>query len=199
MKLLEKGYMHIDLADKNKEILAVAEKKIRKTLQGRENNEADFYIADLKSIPNNKKYDAIVVRQAINYLMDYPGLVTGLRNMYAHVKPGGKLVFNAPNFGKEPIYPVKEHEYDTQGYRVKVKEMNLVDGKTIIHTQNCILSKNDSSEIRKLYDINRFGIFTKEEFEQALKESGFGSIKILGKGLKECSSDSKSLYFVAQK
>jgi ubiquinone/menaquinone biosynthesis C-methylase UbiE len=199
IKLLQKGYTHIDLADKNKQILSVAEKKIRNTMKYKENEKTKYYVAELKNIPNSWKYDAVVVRQAINYLMDYSSLVEGLKNIYDHINPGGKLIFNAPNFDREMDYPDKEHEYDAQGYHVKVKEMNLVDGKTIIHTQNCTLLRKDGSDIKKLYDINRFGIFTKSEFEQALKAAGFNSVKILGKELREYSPDSKTLYFVANK
>ena len=116
-------------------------------------------------------YDAIVVRQAINYLMSYEGLVEGFRAMHQTLNEGGRLVFNAPNYNGQSKYGERDLEYDHGDFHVKVKEMNAVDGNIITHTQHCVLTRNDGTDIKKIYDLNRFGLFTADEFTQALRVS----------------------------
>ena len=76
--------------------------------------------------------------------------------------------------------------------------MNAVEGRTLIHTQHCILYRRDGSEIRRVYDLNRFGLFTEAEFGGAAREAGFSSVEFYGKGLGPLTADSRSLYALAR-
>jgi phosphopantothenate---cysteine ligase (CTP) len=190
-QLKERGYCRLSLADKNAGMLEVARKKL--------GPEAECHIAVMEQLDLGKSYDAIVLRQAINYLMDYEGLVSGLKAMHSHLNDGGKLIFNAPN-PRESSYkqrPMQQYEYGD--YNVKVLEMNVVDGSMITHTQQCTLTRKDGLEIRKFYDLNKFGLFTSEEFASAIKEAGFSSAKFLGKAFVELSPGSQTIYCVANK
>jgi phosphopantothenate---cysteine ligase (CTP) len=191
-QLLDQGYTDVSMADKNREMIYTAKVKTPCDVN-------DTYVADFTDNNWSTKYDAIVLRQAINYAMDYSGLVKAFKNMRSHLNEGGSLVFNAPNFKPESKFSDRVHEYIAGGYDVRIDEKNLVEGKTLVHTQQCYLTRKDGSEFKSLYDINRFGLFTKEEFEQALRESGFGKISFFGKELKEYSPDSKSIYCVAER
>jgi len=93
----------------------------------------------------------------------------------------------------------RELKYEAGGYSVSVNEKNFMEGNLLTHTQQCVLLKKDFSERTKIYDINRFGMFTKEEFEEALKKAGFKEIVFLGKSLLQITNSSKSLYCVARK
>jgi len=191
-QLFDKGYKNISIADKNSGMLTEAHKKLQRYVK--------TYITSFEDMNIERKFDSIIIRQAINYLMDYEGLVNGFKNIYEHLNAGGKLIFNAPNYVQNKEYddrPLQKYEFD--GYDVQVKEMNLLEGKILTHTQNCILIKKDGSEIKKVYDLNRFGLFTQQEFESALKEAGFRDTEFLGKGLIEYKPESKTLYCVAKK
>lgn len=190
-QLLERGYANISLADKSKGMLNVAKAKLGKELP--------TYVTSIKEMDLGRTYNLIIVRQAINYLMDYNGLVDGLKKIYGHLSNGGRLVFNAPNFTEDIKYEDRVSEYEYRDYNVRVKEMNNIEGRVLTHTQNCVLTKKDGSEIKKVYDLNKFGLFTKAEFDGALREAGFNKINFLGKELKEFNADSKTLYCVAIK
>ena len=190
-QLQERGYRDLSLADQSKGMLGVAKDKL--------GEKVPVYITSMRKMELGRTYDAIILRQAINYLMDYDGLVEGLRSMHAHLNYGGKLVFNAPNFNGDAEYGDKYLEYQHGDYNVKVNEMNAVDGRIITHTQHCVLLKKDGSEIKKVYDLNKFGLFTKDEFEQALHETEFNHVQFFGKGLTDYTPDSKTLYCVATK
>jgi phosphopantothenate---cysteine ligase (CTP) len=184
-RLLERGYKNISLADKNPGMLKVAEKLNLPTHTG-----------TMENLNLDKKFDSILVRQAINYLQDYETLVQGLRSMYHHLNPGGRLIFNAPN-SPQDYQKEKNYEYEADGLKVKIEEMNLIEEKTLIHTQRCtLLSPNG---VKKLYDMNKFALFTRDDFEKALNEAGFSKISFLGKNLQELDEKSKSLYCLAER
>ncbi|MHA1690101.1 MAG: phosphopantothenoylcysteine decarboxylase domain-containing protein [Candidatus Heimdallarchaeaceae archaeon] len=188
--LQERGYKNISLADKSDGMLRVARRKL---------GYVPTHVTSMRSMDLGQTYDAIVIRQAINYLMDYDSLVDGLRRMHEHLNEGGRLIFNAPNFNGNAEYGNRFFEYEHEDYNVKVREMNVVDGRVITHSQHCVLMKKDGSEIKKVYDLNRFGLFTAEEFTRALQEVGFQDIKLLGKGMANYVPESKTLYCVAIK
>ena len=190
-QLLDNGYFNIHLADKNFGMIKVARDKLQRKLP--------IYAMSIENFSTNSLFDVIVVRQAINYLMNYERLISGLREIYMHLDSGGKLIFNAPNFREDSCYDDKYLEYDVEKYHVKIREMNLIEGRTITHTQHCILMKNDGTDIKKLYDLNKFGLFTKEEFERALQQTGFTSVKFFGKDLRGYKPESKTLYCIAKK
>jgi hypothetical protein len=141
-------------------------------------------------------FDAILVRQAINYLMNYEGLVVGLRQIHRFLSPRGVLLFNAPNHQDGRQYADRELVYEAGDYLVRLREMNVVEGRMLVHTQHCILYKQDGSEIRRMFDLNRFGLFTAAEFEAAAREAGFSTIEFYGKGLVQLTTESRSLYAV---
>ncbi|MBI1968535.1 methyltransferase domain-containing protein [Candidatus Woesearchaeota archaeon] len=190
-QLQERGYKDLSLADKSVGMLRIAQRKMGAAIS--------VYEATLQNLHIGKKYNAILVRQAINYLRDYESLVTGLKAMYDHLQEDGRLIFNAPNFTGAAEYGEKAFAYQYGDYTVNVNEMNLLEGRVMTHTQRCTLLKNDGSAFKKVYDLNRFGLFTKDEFESALREAGFSSITFLGKGLEAYTSESKTLYGVARK
>jgi|SRR3989344_4748328 len=188
-ELQKRGYKNISLADKSEGMLKIAKEKL---------GEIPGYITQIQNMNLGNFYDTIVIRQAINYLMHYDDLVEGLRTIHSHLKETGKLIFNAPNYTENSQYKDKFLEYEYKDYKVKVNEMNLLEGRILTHTQHCILIKKDGSEIKKVYDLNKFGLFTKDEFEKALYEAGFNSVKFLGKELKNFTLDSKTLYCIAE-
>jgi hypothetical protein len=131
--------------------------------------------------------------------MDYSGLVASLREIHRFLKPRGVLLFNAPNHHDGREYGDRHLCYETGSYLVRVREMNAVENRTLIHTQHCTLYRQDGAEIRRVYDLNRFGLFTKAEYEGAAREAGFSSVEFYGQRLGPLTADSRSLYAVATK
>jgi len=182
------------MADKNKGMLEVAGKKCAK-----EGFDVPTEIADMTSFGARRKFDAIIVRQAINYVMDPDKLQTMLSQAHASLDAGGALFFNAPNFQGVNPCPSRESSYESQGYNVRVHEMNRLDGRVLTHAQRCELVKRDCSVIRKVYDLNRFALYTKDEFDRALRGAGFSSVSWLGDSLTELTALSKGMYCTARR
>ncbi|MFH1173612.1 MAG: phosphopantothenoylcysteine decarboxylase [archaeon] len=174
-QLWEHGYRNLSLADKQPAMLE------------RANIPCEKCIVDLRDVHLPKRYDAIVVRQAMNYVLDEQHLVSACNALYKQLNDNGVLIFNAPNYYPRKVYPERTHTYESDGYQITITEMNYVRGRTLTHTQRCtLLGKTD---VQKFYDCNRFGLFTKDEFVSALRGAGF-SVAI--------DETSKSLLFVAR-
>jgi phosphopantothenate-cysteine ligase len=189
-QLLRRGYLRVALADRQEAMLAVAGTRLP-TLPR--------YQADMKDLRLPEPFDAILVRQAINYLMDPEGLVAGLHGICRSLSAGGVLLFNAPNHRAGREYGDRQLHYEAGDYVVRLREMNAVEGRLLVHTQNCMRYHKDGSEVRRVYDFNRFGLFTREEFETAAAQAGFSSIACYGKRLEDWTPESRSLYAVARK
>ncbi len=189
-QLLQKGYKNVALADKHEGMLEVAQRKIKK-ISG---TVLPHYIANMKDMALREQFDAIVVRQGINYLMDIHGLREGLRNIYEHLLPGGRLIINALHYQGEEAYEDNLVNYQDDAVTASIREMNFVEGRMLTHTQNGIMYHKDGSAIQPVYDLNTFGLFTPQEFSTSLREAGFAEVLMYGKGLEPLRRESKAVY-----
>ncbi|MBI4440643.1 methyltransferase domain-containing protein [Candidatus Woesearchaeota archaeon] len=187
--LVNNGYTTIAMADKRSSMLAIAQQKAPGS---------QVYEADMTTMRLGRRFNTIAIRQAINYAMDYAGLVQTFRTMHTHLRQNGRLIFNAPN-AVAAEFSEKMFTYEINDYVLHVREMNTVENGVVTHTQLCRAIKKDGTAIEKIYDLNRFGLFSKADFEKALHEAGFRTVSFFGKGLNTYTPESKSLYCVARK
>lgn len=192
--LARAGYRNIYLVDKSTQMMRVA----RNRLDAYDKCYTSWRVDDVALFSVDEKFFTIIMRQAINYAMHYNGLVKILKNIHKHLKKDGKFIFNAPSFIENQRFSIsKKYNYEEGGYYVQVCENNSIDGRILTHTQHCIMVSENGLE--KYYDLNRFGMFTKDEFAKAIKEAGFSSWDFFGKGLVPYKQESNSLYAVCVK
>jgi hypothetical protein len=111
----------------------------------------------------------------------------------------GKFIFNAPNFkmGIKKYNPV-HGSYEINGLAVCTTESNILSGRVLNHKQTALVW-NKNMESKMISDLNAFYMYTKNEFESALRRAGFRSIKFLSSGLKAYNENDKTLYCIATK
>lgn len=188
--LLKEGY-DVTSADLNPGMLKVLERKAKKEKLKAKTEEKSFLEIDYKN-----KFDAVVVRQAINYLMSKKDMLDTFDLIYASLKADGKFIFNAPNNVQKyqkPIYNI----YEIKGKNGFVLETNSLKKNILIHNQYSIIWSNT---IRPFYaeDQNAFRIYSKDEFEDILSLAGFKS-RFMSSELKEYDRKDKTIYVVAEK
>lgn len=154
-------------------------------------NNYNVKISPIENINYYEKFDSICIRQAINYLVKVQGLENGLKKIYRALKPGGKLIFNAPNYRGETAYPIISNYYEKGEQKAFVLEMNNVSNNLLTHDQYSIVWQNSRNKPQFIIDQNSFYMFTKKEFELALKKSGFSKTIFSG--------NNKTLYCVSSK
>lgn len=165
-QLKQQGFSNIVLADKNEEMLKVAVKKMPGI---------KFYVTEMEDLKVEKDFDAVLIRQAVNYLKE-EDLAWTFTGIYSKLRQGGKLIFNAPLYVPGTVYGDKHQEYEASAWHVDILEMNLLEGARITHTQRCTLIDSTTGEIKKIYDMNAFNLFTQEQFKAALSFAGFRKI-----------------------
>jgi SAM-dependent methyltransferase len=147
-------------------------------------------LLDMQKINYKQKFDAICIRQAINYFIGTKALRRGFEKISNALKPGGKFIFNAPNYQGGKTYPAFSGIYKKGKQSAFILETNKTKGRLLKHQQYSIIW-GEGQKPNFVTDENTFYMFTEKEFEGALKSAGFSKIKFSG-------SD-KTLYCVATK
>ncbi len=192
--LLQLGF-HVTALDSSAGMLNIFKKKTEKEKL----KNYKIIRADINYLKSKQTYDAVCIRQAINYYQGLNALEKGLKSIRKIIKPGGAFVFNAPNFKTEKIdYPVIENNYESGGKRAFVLEINQIAGRRLLHRQDAIVWTKNKSPIH-IVDTNSFYMFTKNEFESCLKKAGFSDIKFYSSNLSPYNLKDKTLYCAAKK
>lgn len=183
--LLKNGFRVTSL-DSSKGMLEELKRKVEK--HGVKNYHTR--VVDMQKLNYRDKFDSICIRQAINYFIGTKSLEAGLKKVYNSLKQGGIFAFNAPNYRGETAYPTISNYYEKGLQRAFVVETNTIKRRMLKHKQYSVVWQNDKKP-NFVTDENSFYMFTKKEFKDALKKSGFSKIRFSG-------SD-KTLYCVATK
>lgn len=192
--LLKHG-LRVAALDLNKGMLTVLKKKAPPKYQ----NKLSLHYKDINKIDFTNKFDIICIRQAINYFIRPSYLDNGLAGIYKGLTNGGKFIFNAPNFhSSTKAYKSTHLAYQEKNITALVTETNTLHKRLLIHRQNALVWKNDE-EPMFISDSNKFYMYTKEEFEYALKRAGFKHISFFSGRLKTYNNNDKTLYCVATK
>lgn len=146
--------------------------------------------------------DTLTVRQAISYLKGEDRLREAFALMKGKLKPGGKLIFNAPNYRPDRFSAptVAPYQVKSGGKTAIVRERNSLTNRVLTHFQDAIVW-NDAAPNDATFagDKNSFKLYTKEQFEAALKAAGFSSVQFLSSGMKPYEPTDPVLYVVATK
>ncbi len=183
--LLKNGFKVVSL-DANKGMLKELRLKAKKL--GVKNCQTT--ILDMRKLDYREKFDSVCVRQAINYFIGIKSLETSLEKIFASLKTSGKFIFNAPNYHGKRVYPTVTNYYENDAQKAFVVETNEMWGKLLKHKQYSIIW-DDKKKPYFVTDENSFYMFTKREFERALRKCGFSKI--------EFNKPNKTLYCVAIK
>jgi len=183
--LLKKGF-EVTSTDLNSGMLK--ELKIKAGKAGVKNYRA--VSVNMQKIRYEQKFDTVCIRQAINYFIGAGQLLRGLKSIFRALKPGGKFIFNAPNYKGQKKYPDVSNIYTDGAQNAFVLETNEVRNKLLKHRQySLVWGGNGKPEF--VIDENSFYMFTKKDLEAALKKAGFSKI--------EFTASNKTLYCVATK
>lgn len=191
IRLLQMGF-DLTCLDANESMLKILKEKVEK-----ENFQPRIIVGDFLNTDLADSFDTICIRQAVNYFLGLDDLVLAFRKIAELLKPEGFLIFNAPNYQPEnQEYPTVENRYDLDNLHAFVLEQNYLHNKTITHLQKAIIWGDKNLFIS---DKNSFYLFTKAEFEDALKKAGFNLIEFFGSNVKPYTDESKTLYCKAKK
>lgn len=148
-------------------------------LSRRLNPSVTHHVGDMRSIRLGKKFDVVLVHDAISYMLTPTDLTRLFRTARAHLKPGGLLVL-MPDYIRD-TFPGHDlaHDHHTDGNK-DITTVSLVhDPDPNDSTFELVMLflirsvKARGSGTRTAIDRHTCGLFSLKTWQRLLKESGF--------------------------
>lgn len=158
-----KDFEHVEGIDLSPDMLAVA----RGRLPG-----VPLFSGDMRTFDLGRTFDAVTcMSNAVGEVETLDGLRAALRRMAAHLVPGGVLVVEPWYFPENYLDGhVGGHMY-RDGDRVVSRVTHSVrDGATTRHTVAFMVA--EPTGIRQFSEVCVLGLFTRDEYLQALRDAG---------------------------
>lgn len=180
-----KKYYNITGVDLNREMLAIAKKKIPR---------AKLTLGDMRTFRLNKKFDIIVcLFSAIGYMLRIRDLQKTINNFKAHLKPGGLIII-------EPFISVNQ-------YKKRFLNANYINEPNLKLTRIARNKKvrdvlfitfhfliSDRKQIRYLIDKHQLRMYSVKEYLGSIRKTG-----LKAKFIKDGLMSGRGLYFGIKK
>lgn len=145
------------------------------------NPDAEHVAGDMRTIRLGRTFDAVIIHDAITYMVDEQDLRAALETAWIHTRPGGAAIF-LPDWVLEGYSPGTEHGGTDEGQRgLRYLEWDRPlepDGHTV-RTDYIIVTRNGET-VDIHHDIHTLGIFSRAAWLTALEETGFSAERIVG-------------------
>jgi ubiquinone/menaquinone biosynthesis C-methylase UbiE len=185
-ELLNLGYRNVHIADASNHMLDAARNKLAK-YNGFMPSSSYVHVRmeDISQQFSEPKFQAIVIRQAVNYIP--PGdLVSTFEGIRKAILPDGRFFFNSFIYSTSysPITRCIRHQNNSNILTTKENTMILTaqgedyTGSYHYHGQQTDIFDLADGQHAVIYDLNKFYIHTPEQFVAALKQAGFADVKL---------------------
>ncbi len=158
-----RAFYQVQGVDRSPEMLHIARQKLP---------EVEFHLGDMRSFHLEKTFDVIVcLFGSIGYVETYEGLRQAIENMKRHLSQDGILIIE-PWFGPEEIENGHTHLAVVEERERKVVRIGYthVQGKCSEIRFHFVIA--DRRGIDAFEENHRLGLFTEEEYRQAIEGAG---------------------------
>lgn len=162
-----KGSLQLTLTDRSPEMLAVSQKV---------NPECEHIVGDMRSLDLGRRFDLVLIHDAIMYLTDPAAVRAALATAFRHCEAGGAVVL-VPDCVKETFTPETsaggEDGPDGRGLRYLQWTWDPDPSDDTYEAAFAFLLREADGTVRVEYDRHRFGLFPKDAWLNWLRECGF--------------------------
>lgn len=146
---------------------------------------AEHVIGDMRSARLGRTFDAVLVHDAICYMLTEHDLAAAARTAYEHLRAGGAALF-VPDCLRETFFEhTDEHGADApdggRGLRA-VEWMWDPDPADTTYTVDYAFLLRDGRGVRAVHDRHIEGLFSRETWRSVLRDAGF-RVEIVGRSL----------------
>ncbi|HEX6207085.1 MAG TPA: class I SAM-dependent methyltransferase, partial [Actinomycetota bacterium] len=165
-----KRHFEMTLVDASEEMLEVSRGL---------NPECRHIQGDMRTVRLDETFDGVFVHDAIDYMTSLEDLRAAMETAYVHLRPGGVAVF-CPDHVRESFRPGTDHGgTDGAGRGMRYLEWTLdPDPDDSTYIADYVFVLRDEGEVRVVYDQHVCGLFSIQEWKDALTEVGFESVEI---------------------
>lgn len=162
-----KASFAMTLTDIAPQMLAVSE---------RVNPECEHVVGDMRTLRLGRRFDAVFVHDAIDYMTKVDDLRAAMETAYVHCRPGGAAVF-VPDDTAETFVPATDcggtDAADGRGARYLMWTWDPDPADTWTATEFGFLLRDADGVVRSLHETHRHGLFSLEQWLGLLAEVGF--------------------------
>jgi SAM-dependent methyltransferase len=156
----------LTLSDISEEMLAESKKA---------HPECEHLIGDMRTMRLKKKFDGVLVEDAIMYMMTEEDLAAVMATAFAHLRPGGSAVFG-PDVVAETYQPHTEsggEDGDGRTMRYLMWELPTRKGATKHEVVFVYVFKEGRKPIVVDHEVHEFGVFPRATWERLIVDAGF--------------------------
>jgi len=139
------------------------------------NPECEHIVGDMRTLRIGREFDAVFVHDALTYLTNREDLIQCMKTALVHCKPGGAALF-MPDYVRETFVSGVHHGgHDGNGRGLRYFEWTFdPDPSDTTYTIDFVLLlREGNSPVRVEHDHHVNGLFSRDEWLQYLRESGF--------------------------
>jgi trans-aconitate methyltransferase len=143
-------------------------------LSREQNPDCEHVVADMRTLRLERTFDAVLVHDAIMYMLTEEDLLAAARTAFVHTRPGGAAVF-APDCYRETFEDDTETVTGDDGDRSLRGLMWSWDphpeDTTFVTEYAFLLRQGDT--VRAVHDRHVEGLFSRDTWRRVLTEAGF--------------------------
>jgi trans-aconitate methyltransferase len=160
-----KAHFQLTLVDLSPDMLAVS-----RTL----NPECEHLQGDMRTVRVGREFDAVLIHDAIMYMVSKPDLRAAFETAFVHLKPGGAALF-APDCTRETFRSTTEHGgHDGQGRALRYLEWSWdPDPGDTTFVSEMVYLLREGGQVRVEHDRHIEGLFQRQQWLDWLAEAGF--------------------------
>jgi SAM-dependent methyltransferase len=139
------------------------------------NPECEHVEGDMRSIRLERRFDAVFVHDAVNYMTAPDELRAAIATAAAHCRPGGAALF-VPDFVRESFASIASmggHDGGGRSLRYLQWIHDPEPGATTYRTDFAVFLKEAGGSTRLVHDRHVSGLFARAEWLALLEEAGF--------------------------
>ncbi|MPZ38936.1 MAG: methyltransferase domain-containing protein [Rhizobiales bacterium] len=142
------------------------------------NAEAEHVAGDMRFVRLGRAFDAVVIHDAIMYLLTEDDLAAAIATAHVHLKPGGAVIV-LPDCVSETYTPNVEtggeDGEDGRSMRYLIWCQEPVSGATAFHEDFLMLLRKPDGSVEAVHDRHTFGVFPRAAWIAAFKRAGFAA------------------------
>jgi trans-aconitate methyltransferase len=139
------------------------------------NPECEHVQGDMRSLRLGREFDGVFVHDAVCYLTTREDLMACMKTAFVHCRPGGVVLF-MPDFVRERFRPGNHHGgHDGTDRSMRHFEWTFdPDPSDTTYTVDFVyMLREGNGQVRVEHDTHVMGLFSRAEWLQWLRETGF--------------------------
>lgn len=159
------------------------------------NPEVEHIEGDMRTVRLDRTFDAVVIHDAIMYLLTEDDLVAALATAHAHLRPGGAVIVLPDCVGETYRPSVEsggEDGEDGRAMRYLIWTHPPIPDTTAFYEDFAMMLRRPDGSVECVHDRHQFGVFSRAQWQDAFRRAGFA-------GATERADPWREVVFIARR